>query len=86
MYCSGLEKEGNCLPFGYSCGLGYYQDLSKNQCNSKALDAPQLACVLKRSKVRSQAGMFLTSGYILIVHVLVKLDRNHTLKEKFGGK
>ena len=42
--------------------------------------------VSKNAKFRGQARMFLTSGYILVVCVLVKLDFLHTFKREFSHK
>ena len=49
----------------------------------------QSARVSKSAKFRSQARMFLTSGYVLIVRVLVKSAFLHTFRSDFlkkGGR
>ena len=42
--------------------------------------------VSKNARFPGQAATILTSGYVLIVHVLVKIGRKHTLRCDFSEK
>ena len=46
----------------------------------------QKARFSKNTKFRSQARMFLTSGYVLTTHVLVKLGRKHAFRWDLSKK